>query len=85
MDRVWNKRKKTNSKDALCGSSAVMGHSHESSLPGQKYEAMAICKLSNLLITYSRRFPDPRAISGWLSIFFLSLENLLPVFIWPHP
>lgn len=51
MDMVWNKRKKTNSKGALCGSSAVTGHPQESSLPGQKYEAIATSKFSNLLMT----------------------------------
>lgn len=75
MDMVWNKRKKT-SKGALCGSFAVTRHSQESSLPGEKYEAIATCEFSNLLITWSRKFPGFSAIPGWLSIFFLSSENI---------
>lgn len=70
---VWNKRKKTNCKN------------HFVWAPGQKYEVISICKFSSLLITYSRRFSDPIVIPGWLSIFFLTPENILPIFIWPLP
>jgi len=85
MDTVWSQRKKTAARMRFVGGSAVTGHSQESSLPGQKHEAIATCKFSNLLVTWSGKFPDPNAIPGWLSIFSLSPGSLLLVFIWPLP